>query len=472
MARHCPELTLCSTAELEQQASHPPVKFVNGFQKRLGVYMTDTRENDISSDSETDISSLEIDSNLSHSSDLSNTDSPNCAFLSQNNEHLGEKFSTANNSQRSGNFDGVDAKQHTTPLPDETQSDNSFRQNNLALKNISRDDLLLPLSVNKPKVAPISHQRNSDADSPGKTLDSNSRDKPLVIKIRRRTWTVSENSQCHESIQNGGVKKSKINGPTCTQQADTNPAFELSSSSNYNNNNIEEWQSIGDCLPDKKHKAAEKFFPPKPENNKKVLEASKTKHHQRRKSKKLKGEFTEHRKKKTSHQHHHKTKRKKSRENSFKEHSKSNPPHPGKTLRLPTDPQKAVKVLERALESINAQIKQLKKETSHGNKPRSHRGLRSKKSSKKRLHKETRSTKIEKKPDLLPVTMSLFKLHDSFSIVPSLIVRDGDLHPAYSASVDPREPPANHPIWRWRIGQTPLPKPTAHDNQVMDWLNN
>ncbi|XP_077862280.1 uncharacterized protein LOC144343741 [Saccoglossus kowalevskii] len=61
-----------------------------------------------------------------------------------------------------------------------------------------------------------------------------------------------------------------------------------------------------------------------------------------------------------------------------------------------------------------------------------------------------------------------FKFLVNFPVVPSLVVRNGDLHPAVTMKVDSKHPPSKgHPIWKWRLGGVPLPRPaTPHGKCV------
>ncbi|XP_070566591.1 serine-rich adhesin for platelets-like [Ptychodera flava] len=77
---------------------------------------------------------------------------------------------------------------------------------------------------------------------------------------------------------------------------------------------------------------------------------------------------------------------------------------------------------------------------------------------------EKRENKLIAKRKGKPTSMvpgrNPFKFLAMFPLVPSLVVRNGDLEPAVSMRVDANNPPAKgHPIWKWRLGGPPLPHP-------------
>ena len=113
---------------------------------------------------------------------------------------------------------------------------------------------------------------------------------------------------------------------------------------------------------------------------------------------------------------------------------------------------KAEKEIARALEVIQLQLKVLQ---NHKKKPA--------KGSSKLAGKVTKKTTGKLNPKKKPWEPSFsIDLTDVFPLPPSLIVKDGDLHPACSMRADPGCPPgSNHPIWRWRLGNRPLPRPPS-----------
>lgn len=126
------------------------------------------------------------------------------------------------------------------------------------------------------------------------------------------------------------------------------------------------------------------------------------------------------------------------------------------------DPKKVAE-LKRKLEAISSELARLQKGKA---KKSIGKGANSK-------HKKTRRLKPKKthggsrikrsnNRGLDPKTAT-FKMSEFLLLPPSLVVRDGDLKPACSMAV-PRgvNPPKCHPVWRWKIGGSPLPKPNRH----------
>ncbi|XP_038077388.1 probable serine/threonine-protein kinase mkcB [Patiria miniata] len=471
----------CATAQLQPQApltkSNPPgpalkpSAFVNGFQKRLVVYSnskTGCHTGVASEESETDISSLEIDSNLSDSSIPSNPASPKPSFpVPRNDDNLlhGSLAHSVNNSI--SKFELSDRRDQNI-----TDNNNSSKQPNFSLKSTSQNGDIMTSSLKHGTPSPSSRQQRR---SPITTTTQKFPDtQPLVLKIRRRTWAPGETASPRDAKRarpdlGRASLKSLSESLDCGQQAVKG-----------------EWQSVMETREPKSEKdeaevteqtrITSSFLGETNLDRPKIKHCRHHRHRKSTKSKAIHRDCVQHRNgshlktMENSHPRSHracKTHRRKLKKNASKKNQHHSSNQTGKMLRLPSDPQKAVRVLEKALESINAQIKQLKKETEldekRTNKPKSRRDrkktvTKKKRKKKKRLKGDTnkRHSKGFSAPVLNP---SEFKLNDFFSVVPSLVVRDNDLHPAYRASVDPGEPPsASHPIWRWRLGQPPLPR--------------
>ncbi|XP_030845732.1 uncharacterized protein LOC105440533 [Strongylocentrotus purpuratus] len=127
------------------------------------------------------------------------------------------------------------------------------------------------------------------------------------------------------------------------------------------------------------------------------------------------------------------------------------------------DPKKVAE-LKRKLEAISSELARLQKGKA---KKSIGKGAHSK-------HKKTRRLKPKKTHGGSRIKRSnnrglddpktaTFKMSEFLLLPPSLVVRDGDLKPACSMAV-PRgvHPPKCHPVWRWKIGGSPLPKPNRH----------
>ncbi|XP_071497136.1 uncharacterized protein [Diadema antillarum] len=118
--------------------------------------------------------------------------------------------------------------------------------------------------------------------------------------------------------------------------------------------------------------------------------------------------------------------------------------------------------LKRKLEAISSELERLqrgsgKKAKGGGEKDlgrnRESLGLKGKSLAGKRKAKRTRFRGV------IPESPT-FKLADTFVLPPSLTVEGGDLRPACSLALPGGVlPPKHHPVWRWRLGEKPLPKP-------------
>ena len=119
---------------------------------------------------------------------------------------------------------------------------------------------------------------------------------------------------------------------------------------------------------------------------------------------------------------------------------------------------KAEKEIAHALEIIQLQLEVLqshKKQSKLG-------GIKSGKVTKKeKAGSGVKSSQAKKRRHTWEPSYTI-TFADFFQLPPSLIVKDNDLHPACSMRADPCCPPGpNHPIWRWKLGKTPLPPPPA-----------
>ena len=125
------------------------------------------------------------------------------------------------------------------------------------------------------------------------------------------------------------------------------------------------------------------------------------------------------------------------------------------------DPRKVEELLKRKLEAISSELARLQKGKGRKNigknEPKQKGGKKSPRLKRKRTQSERRP-KRTKFGDALPV--NTFKMSDVFLLPPTLVVGEGELKPACSMSV-PRgiHPPKCHPVWRWKLGGVPLPKP-------------
>ena len=112
---------------------------------------------------------------------------------------------------------------------------------------------------------------------------------------------------------------------------------------------------------------------------------------------------------------------------------------------------KAEREIAHALEIIQLQLKVLQAQKKHKS------STKSEKATKKR--KGAGKVTPKKKHHSWEPNYTI-NLSDFFPLPPSLTVRDGDLVPACSMRTDPCCPPGpNHPIWKWRLGMKPLPRP-------------
>ncbi|XP_072029037.1 uncharacterized protein [Amphiura filiformis] len=125
----------------------------------------------------------------------------------------------------------------------------------------------------------------------------------------------------------------------------------------------------------------------------------------------------------------------------------------------------AEKEIAHALEIIQLQLKVLQ---THKKQSKSGTGIKSGKVTKKgKTPSAGKSSQSVKKRRRSWEPNYTIRFADFFQLPPSLIVKDGDLYPACSMRADPCCPPGpNHPIWRWRLGKTPLPRPPARHLSV------
>ncbi|XP_063964637.1 uncharacterized protein LOC135156352 [Lytechinus pictus] len=121
---------------------------------------------------------------------------------------------------------------------------------------------------------------------------------------------------------------------------------------------------------------------------------------------------------------------------------------------------KKVAELKRKLEAISNELERLQKSKAKKSIGKGVVNCKQEKTRRLKPQETKRKPRGKRKNSGPDPKMATFNMSEFLLLPPSLVVGDGDLKPACSMAV-PRgvNPPKCHPVWRWKIGGTPLPRP-------------